>query len=84
MTDAWLWMTDAAQVLGISRQRVHQLTQAGRLEARQIAVPANGRGYLWQVSRASVERRLAAHPLGERPAPKPAPKKRLSARKSTT
>lgn len=42
--------TQAAELLGISRQRVHQLIAAGKLEAVRV-------GSGWLVDKASVEQR---------------------------
>lgn len=44
-------ITEAAEMLGVSRQRVHQLIQSGLVEARKI-------GKTWCVSVASVRHRV--------------------------
>lgn len=50
LPDGWLTATDAAHLLGVTRQRVHQLIQADALEAVRM-------GRFWLVSRAAVESR---------------------------
>ncbi|MBQ9002144.1 MAG: helix-turn-helix domain-containing protein [Eggerthellaceae bacterium] len=46
-------VSEAAELLGVSRQRVHQLLQAGQLEGRKV-------GKTWYVYRHSVDNRLNA------------------------
>ena len=43
-------VTEAADILGVSRQRVHAMLQSGILGGRKV-------GKTWNVDRASVERR---------------------------
>ena len=43
--------TEAAEILGVSRMRVNQLLNEGRLDGRKV-------GHAWQVYRYSVENRL--------------------------
>ena len=45
-------ITEAAELLGVSRQRVHVLLQNGQLEGRKV-------GNTWSVSRQSVENRMS-------------------------
>lgn len=45
-------VAEAAELLDVSRQRVHQLIQSGQLEGRKI-------GKTWYVYKSSVEERLA-------------------------
>ena len=45
-------VTEAAGMLGVSRQRVHQLIEAGRIDARKV-------GNAWEVYRHSIENRMA-------------------------
>jgi excisionase family DNA binding protein len=47
--------TEAARMLGVSRQRVSQLLLSGQLEGRRI-------GYGWMIPRASILRRLGTPP----------------------
>ena len=47
----YMSITEAAAVLGVSRQRVHAMVKAGILEAERI-------GSQWAVRKASVEARL--------------------------
>lgn len=44
-------ITEAAEMLGVSRQRVHVLLQNGQLEGRKV-------GNAWNISRESIERRM--------------------------
>lgn len=44
-------ITEAAEILGVSRQRVHQMLQAGQLNGHKV-------GNAWAVYRYSVEGRL--------------------------
>ena len=45
-------ITEAAQMLGVSRQRVHVMLQAGQLDGRKV-------GNTWCVDRESVARRMS-------------------------
>jgi len=45
-------LTDAADILGISRQRVHVMLKSGQLNGRKV-------GSTWIVSRQSVEKRMS-------------------------
>lgn len=45
-------ITEAAGILGVSRQRVHVMIQAGQLDAHKV-------GNAWNIYRYSVENRLA-------------------------
>ena len=45
-------ITEAAEMLGISRQRVHAMLQGGQLDGYKV-------GNAWSVFRASIENRLA-------------------------
>jgi excisionase family DNA binding protein len=47
-----LSITEAAEILGVSRQAVHSLIKRGRLEARKV-------GNAWMISRNSVAARLS-------------------------
>ena len=49
-----LTISEAARRLGVSRQRVHQLITAGKLEARKVIQPQGTA--LWLIQRAAVER----------------------------
>lgn|GEM_PF-4335014 len=49
--DELIDVSEATELLDVSRQRVHQLIQAGQLEGRKV-------GKTWYVYRHSVERRL--------------------------
>lgn len=51
MTTGRVSITEAAEMLGISRQRVHTLITEGKLKAERI-------GTQWSIRRADVERRL--------------------------
>lgn len=44
-------ITEAASILGVSRQRVHQLIESGKLDAHKV-------GSTWSIYRYSVENRL--------------------------
>lgn len=48
-------ITEAAENLGVSRQRVHAMLKAGQLEGRKI-------GNTWAISRDSVAKRLTKSP----------------------
>lgn len=48
-------MTEAAGILGVSRQRVHAMIKAGQLDAHKV-------GNAWNIYRYSVENRLANKP----------------------
>ena len=50
-----LTLRDAAQALGISRQRVYVLVTAGKLDAKRF-------GRMWLVNQKSVELRLEKFP----------------------
>lgn len=45
-------ITEAAGILGISRQRVHTLIQSGKLDAHKV-------GNTWQVYRYSIDKRMS-------------------------
>lgn len=45
-------LTDAADMLDVTRQAVHKLLQSGKLDGRKV-------GNTWSVCRASVERRIS-------------------------
>ena len=51
---------EAAEYLGVSRQRVAQLTTAGLLTPRRV-------GKFWLYQRAELDRRKAENPQGGRP-----------------
>lgn len=65
-------ITEAARLLGVSRQRVYQLIKAGKLAARQVMQPQGTR--LWLIQRAAVEQhsrrangapRMRSHPSAD-------------------
>lgn len=47
-SDELVSMTEAAELIGVSRQRVHQLLQAGKLDGYKV-------GNTWSIYRYSVE-----------------------------
>ena len=47
-------ITEAARLLGVTRQRVYQLIKAGKLAARQVTQPQGTR--LWLVKRTAVDK----------------------------
>ena len=51
---------EAAEILGVSRNRILQLCNSGKIEGRKIAGA-------WMVSKASVERRKKNPPAAHRP-----------------
>ena len=53
-TNHWMTVTEAAKVLGVSRQRVHQRIKAGTLEARQEPSTRTKSGFFWAVRVAPV------------------------------
>lgn len=59
----WMSVSDAARVIGISRQAVHQRIKAGTIEARQEPTTRTARGYFWAVNAASVEAIRASRPV---------------------
>jgi len=63
-TSEWVTVAEAATALGITVCRVHQLLRRGTADARYPgALPdlaAQRHGAIWLVTRASVERRVAA------------------------
>ncbi len=61
-------ITEAARLLGVTRQRVHQLIKAGKLAARQVSQPQGTR--LWLIKRTAVEKH-ARRTNGAPPMPAP-------------
>ena len=55
-SDDIISLTEAANMLGVSRQRVHILLQNGQLDGYKV-------GNTWNVYRASVERRMEQNAL---------------------
>ena len=45
----WLTVTEAAKVLGVSRQRIHQRIKSGTIEARQEPSSRTKTGFFWAV-----------------------------------
>lgn len=58
MTEAWIPTREAAELLGVSRQRVGVLIRKKQLKAKMF-------GRVWMVSRASCEKRADAKWYGE-------------------
>lgn len=48
MATGYLTITEAAERLGVSRQRVHQLIKQGRLEAEQV-------GHIWIIPESALD-----------------------------
>lgn len=48
-TATWMTVTEAAKILGVSRQRVHQRIKAGTIEARQEPSTRTKSGFFWAV-----------------------------------
>ena len=59
--EGWMAVTEAAELLGVSKQRVHQLIVAGRIRAERF------RGHALIVERASVEEYGRQRREGRRP-----------------
>lgn len=57
MTEAWVRAAVAARMLGVSRERVRQLIEAGQLEGKREAAR------VCLVSVASIEKRLGNRPI---------------------
>ena len=49
VSTGWLTVTEAAKVLGVSRQRIHQRIQNGTIEARQEPSTRTKTGFFWAV-----------------------------------
>ena len=57
--DAWISVAEAAEILGVHRNRVLQLAARGEIEGHKI-------GHRWNIDRASVEARAADPPRSGR------------------
>jgi|LauGreDrversion4_2_1035121.scaffolds.fasta_scaffold501053_2 hypothetical protein len=54
VSTGWLTVTEAAKVLGVSRQRIHQRIKSGTIEARQEPSSRTKTGFFWAVRVAPV------------------------------